>query len=413
MQVNGSYLRVEISSDGFVEEVGQDTLISVNFIDAFHSFQNEANGWNAIIRRGLSYSAISRSPGGTAVMLTIPPSPAYDVLVPETIGIYLPASVLLSGQSVLLDQTIGVVATAGTATASGSLALQGGGNTVDQPCCNREDYLTSAGGIARTLIITLTDDHFVDGIEYGVGGVFSDLLAAIRSEQQEGAGWNSIVQQALSPSHVALSSTLASRDTIMLTIPVTAEYATFAPETIVVAVPPSAVKSQNTIVATPRLLIRATPGALSINGTLFDSHVESSLQNAGSTLLVTATGDSWSDAFKDAESEQGRDAARKLIQGFSSGIGNVSSWNREVTPLALSFNESIVSIVGNETVMIAMPRIPLYDILLPESIDVLIDFSLVKSNTTLSLLSAFQIVSNLTPPHAAAATASLPPLRSY
>eukprot|EP00966_Prymnesium_polylepis_P127457 2948228-Prymnesium_polylepis.1 len=141
--------------------------------------------------------------------------------------------------------------------------------------------------------------------------------------------------------------------------------------------------SRNRIEAYPRLLVRATPGVPSVNGSLFDSPIESTLQNGPSTLLVTVSGDRWIEDLQYPDTEAGRAAARKLIQAFSSGqTHNGSSWNREVTPLALSFNESIVTVLGNETVQISLPRVAKYDVLVPEAIDLLIDPSLVMSNTT-------------------------------
>ena len=124
------------------------------------------------------------------MILTLPPFPDYDVFQPETIGIRLPPSVLLSGQEVLLEQEIGVVATSGTAATSGTLAIQGGGNAVAQPCCNREDYLQSTGVQDRTLTITLKNDFFVDQIEFNQNGALDTLLDNIRSEQQDPYGWN-------------------------------------------------------------------------------------------------------------------------------------------------------------------------------------------------------------------------------
>ena len=333
------------------------------------------------------------------MILTLPPFPDYDVLQPETIGIRLPASVLLSGQEILLEQQIGVVATSGTAATSATLAVQGGGTSVAQPCCNREDYLRSAGGQARTLTITLTNDFFVDQIEINRGGTLGTLIDNIRSEQQEPYGWNvsaahppgrnanapactdshesdawgppppsplaqAIVQPLLvSSAYVSISSTAQARDTLTFTLPAVSSYSIFIPETIRVSVPPAAVLSRNLIEAHPLLFVRATPGTPAVNGSLFDNPVESTLQNGVSTLLVTVAGDRWIEALSDPESVAGRAAATRLIQAFSSGGSepNASSWNAEVTPLALSFNESIVQVLNNETVQISLPRIGRYD----------------------------------------------------
>ena len=188
-QANGTVLVFRISSDGFVEEVGQDTVQSVSLIDGVLSGQSEASGWNAIVRPYLTYRSLTRSADGTTVTMVVPPFDGYDVLAPETLSIHLAASVLLSGQDISVEQTIVVLATSGSASVSGSLARQGGGNAHIQPCCNREDYIQLGGSTEPpTLTITLTDDHWEPGIEYGGSAALEALVASIRSDQSEPSG---------------------------------------------------------------------------------------------------------------------------------------------------------------------------------------------------------------------------------
>ena len=114
--------------------------------------------------------------------VTLPAFPQFNILAPETLSINLPQSVLLSGQPVPLAQTVEVLATGGYATTAGSLALQGGGSGIVQPCCNREDYLSSPHPPEPvTLVIRLHRDHFEPGIELPGSAARAALLASIRA----------------------------------------------------------------------------------------------------------------------------------------------------------------------------------------------------------------------------------------
>ena len=163
--------------------------------------------------------------------------------------------------------------------------------------------------------------------------------------------------------------------------------------------PAIAVVSRNEILAEPQLLIRATPGELSVNGTLTDVPIESTLQDGTSTLTITARGDRWVDAFGEPGSPEGRLAAETLVRGLSSyGATNLSAWDRAVTPVLLglsdvtNFTSVVISLVSNETVELALPRVPAYDVLLPEPVDLRVDASLLMSNTSLALPTAVVIV---------------------
>ena len=401
LQANGSDLFFSIKSDGFVSGVGADTLESVQLIDAVMSHQSEPYGWNSIVRKRLDFRAVERV-SEALVVLRVPSQPDYDVLAPETLGVTLPASVLLSGQRTELAQQIVVQAISGSARLAGTLALQGGGSDPQQPCCNREDYLQTGGevGLPPTLTIMLRDDHFEPGIQHHRSPALAALIAGIRSTGNEPYGWNRIVQPRLAADLVTLSSQIRARDTLSFTLPPLPEYRVDTPEIVIVTLPAISVVSRNVIEATPRLLVRASPGVLVVNGTLVDNPVESTLQYGTSTLEITARRDVWSDAFKEPFTEEGRQAARTLVYGLrSGGVGNGSSWNREVIPALLgesaatNFTAVGVELLSNETVRMYMPRVPAYDVLLPEVIDVYIEPELLKSNSTLTLDGAVSIVS--------------------
>ena len=140
------------------------------------------------MRKRLKHENVHRHADGAIVELRVPSYPDYDVLGPETLGITLPAATLLSGQAIRLQQTIEVFATTGSATTSGSLALQGGGHAPVQPCCNREDFLQSSAP-APTLTVQLFNDHFEPGIEFWGSPALTAFIAGIRSAQNEAHGW--------------------------------------------------------------------------------------------------------------------------------------------------------------------------------------------------------------------------------
>lgn len=406
LRANGSTLFFQIASDGFVPEVGDDTRESVALIDSIVSQQSEVGGWNNIVRKRLTYEHVVRHAGGAVVELHVPPYDDYDVLGPETLTILLPASTLLSGQAIRLAQTIEVLAVTGSATTGGSLAAQFADavarHSPEQPCCNREDYIQS-GAEAPTLVIQLQRDHFEPGIEYWGSPALAALIAGVSSAQDEPYGWNRVVQRVLAAEFVTLTSEYAHRDTLTFTLPALPKYSIAAPETVTVTLPPEAVVSRNEIIALPRLVVRATPGVLSVNGSLVDVPVESTLQDGTSTLEITASDDVWQPVFGEALAApfEYRAACDELVRGLFAGLpypSNLSSWNREVTPALLGESEATnftavtVELVSNETVRLLLPRVVRYDVLLPEAVDIVVPPQLLMSDARLELPTAVTIV---------------------
>ena len=237
LQANGTAFTIQIASDGFVEAVGQDDLASVQLIDAIVSRQDEAFGWNAVIRKLLTYEAIERADEGSSVRITVPSFPQYDVLAPETIGIVLPSTVLWSGQSVELEQTFEVRATSGVAETGGTLALRGD-SVVEQTCCAREDYLKNGGDgeLVPTLVITLRRDHWEDGLEQPGSEALSALFGSIRGGARQLYGWDRVVQPALGAHLVSVGSVEIERDTLTIALPALPSFHIFEPEEITVTV---------------------------------------------------------------------------------------------------------------------------------------------------------------------------------
>ena len=101
-----------------------------------------------------------------------------------------------------------------------------------------------------------------------------------------------MLQSAFTPQHLLVRSTTALNDTLEVDLP-SVKYSIDVPETVTIRIPAAALLSKNEIVASPPILLRATPGVLVLNGTLRDGNVETTLQKGPSNLVVTVIGDKW------------------------------------------------------------------------------------------------------------------------
>ena len=91
----------------------------------------------------------------------------------------------------------------------------------------------------------------------------ASLLRALRSQQQEQAGWNAVLLPALSFANVSRVN-----DTrLAIALPTLAAYSIRAPETITLMVPASATTLQRTVQA-PSIVVVASVGVLRVTGAL-------------------------------------------------------------------------------------------------------------------------------------------------
>ena len=206
------------------------------------------------------------------------------------------------------------------------------------------------------------------------------------------------MQRVLAAEFLTLTSVYSYRDTLTFTLPPLPGYSIDAPESIEILLPAASVVSRNEIRATPSLLIRATPGVLSVNGTLVDLAVESTLQDGTSTLEINARGDRWIEAFGNPLTVEGRAAAAALARGIGGDSPSNTSWTKAVTPALLgesdvtNFTAYSVEVVSNETLRLLLPRVYTYDVLLPELIGITVAPELLMSHSSLTLPGAFSIV---------------------
>ncbi len=88
-----SVLILVLSGDTWVATMGGDNAITQALIDGLTSAQNEARGWNAIVRPGLNAANVIRT-SDTIVTITLPAFTGYDLSANETITGTVPASAL-------------------------------------------------------------------------------------------------------------------------------------------------------------------------------------------------------------------------------------------------------------------------------------------------------------------------------
>ena len=117
-----------------------------------------------------------------------------------------------------------------------------------------------------------------------------------------------------------------------------------------------------------------------LNGSLYDNAIEAYLQDGPSELLVTVAGDKWIKALGEKTAPPST-RARMFLEGRSSPT-NGSSWKdlsgrrcsasstrRPAWTEGGSSTGCAWRVCSNDTLAIALPRLPNYDVLLPEQID--------------------------------------------
>jgi hypothetical protein len=112
-------LRLALSRDEWFPTLGQDNAISEAMLRALSSTGSEAGGWNAVVQPALDYSNLFRV-NATELRIRLPAKPNYLVSAPETLQLVVPASALLSNQT-LHAPPIELAATGGLAFAGGEL----------------------------------------------------------------------------------------------------------------------------------------------------------------------------------------------------------------------------------------------------------------------------------------------------
>ena len=206
--------------------------------------------WDSVVRANLAPRSLAYIDNQT-IEISVPQSSAYDIAMPETVAVQVPAPAVASGGDVSNAPSFAVWADRGRAALFGSLL----------PALT-ESALKSAEHI---LTIRLYNDLFSP--ELGVDGssATAALLSVLASSQSEPGGFNAIIRPTISAAHVERQS-----DTeVDVRIPAAGVlYVINYPETIHLSLPAATVQSGQSIdlVDPASLIIRADPGLVTLAG---------------------------------------------------------------------------------------------------------------------------------------------------
>ena len=89
----GNVITLTLTNDTWESTVGADNAITTALIAGLDSAQAEAAGWDAVVKAGLTYTAVTRT-SDTLVTITLPAFRSYDITAQETITATIPASAL-------------------------------------------------------------------------------------------------------------------------------------------------------------------------------------------------------------------------------------------------------------------------------------------------------------------------------
>ena len=172
--------------------------------------------------------------------------------------------------------------------------------------------------------------------------------------------WNDVILPALNLSAVSV----LDNSTAALTIPPIPEYAIQESETVLVTVPPVAVRSGQAIDATPQFeIIPAAPTAI-LDASAFVGIDETVLLGAYPPALnISLVGDTWDLAVGNATDVGGVTLA--LLLGFFSMQSEPGGWNALVRPL---FSHSSLVRISDNLVQILLPQATEFDINAPETV---------------------------------------------
>ncbi len=229
--------------------LGADNGVTTAFIAAFDSAQSEAAGWDAVVKVGIMYTAVTRT-SSTVATVVLPAFAGYAVTATETITATVPASAITGyGVALVADTTFTVT------NVAEAVALSGG--VIDGP--PTEAHIVEGG---KTIVLTVSGDQWVATLGDN-NQITTDFLAAIDSAQSEAAGWDAEVKANLT--HAMLTRDSAQQ--VTLTLPALASYDITGTETIT-ATPPatSLLASSAPIAASPTFSVAAVTGDPVVSG---------------------------------------------------------------------------------------------------------------------------------------------------
>lgn len=283
----GAILTLTLTGDEWVATVGADNQITTDLIAGIDSGQEEAAGWDAVVKAALTHAAVVRT-NDTTVTITLPAYTGFAITANETVTVTVPASSLqYSTDPVVASPTVTITNVAETVTLSGTALLS----------LTPEEVVTGS----KTIIFTVAGDQWVATLGAD-NQITTDFLAAIDSAQSEATGWDAEVKTNLD--YTMLTRDSATQCTLIL--PASASYDITASETITASPPASSLlASSSPIVASPTITVSPP--------VLFSSDW-STLLGTSSTAILDGTTWPWGGGACPLEVKE---VDGKFVAGFS------------------------------------------------------------------------------------------------
>lgn len=101
----GRTIVITVSGMAWVATVGADNAITTTLIAGIDSNKAEATGWDAVVKAGLTYEAVTRTDDYTVTIL-LPAFASYAISESETITVTIPAAATESGEVIVATPTV-------------------------------------------------------------------------------------------------------------------------------------------------------------------------------------------------------------------------------------------------------------------------------------------------------------------
>ena len=353
--------------------------------------QSEPGGWNAAVVPVFTPSMLTRV-SDTVVRILVPTVPTYDIDAPETLRCTVPRASVVGRQTIVAAQQIEIKPESGTGSMSGSIFDNNAETSLQMEpvpppvfAHNATARLTGSlvslpteaavVGTGTTLVVRLLADTFVPPSTLSPSDLEA-LTSGFTADGDEAKGWNAVVRPTLALEHLTLR---ANATELVVSLPGFAganRYSIRTPEVLTVSLPAAALTSgRAAVVASPPLRILAEPSPIDLTGSPMPAGLDEAAIRDTATLSLTLRLDDADGWVAGVAADQALRNA--LAGGVRSAQEEPNGWNAVVLP-ALAAASWIVT-PGSADLTIQLPRLPAYQILAPETVEVAVHSSLLLS----------------------------------
>ena len=387
-------LMITLEHDTWHPSVGNETDTAgatQAMLNNIFTTQSEPGGWNAAVVPVFTPSMLTRV-SDTVVRILVPTVPTYDIDAPETLRCTVPRASVVGRQTIVAAQQIEIKPESGTGSMSGSIFDNNAETSlqmepVPPPVFAHNATARLAGslvslpteaalvGTGTTLVVRLLADTFVPPSTLSSFDLEA-LTSGFTADGDEAKGWNAVVRPTLALEHLTLR---ANATELVVSLPGFAganRYSIRTPEVLTVSLPAAALTSgRAAVVASPPLRILAEPSPIDLTGSPMPAGLDEAAIRDTATLSLTLRLDDADGWVAGVDADQALRYA--LAGGVRSAQDEPNGWNAVVLP-ALAAASWIVT-PGSADLTIQLPRLPAYNILAPETVEVAVHSSLLLS----------------------------------